>query len=373
MRVAVLDQYYLRLLETLYRDDPSLAAAPYDAQMRAIMAVHFGTADAYTTGFRAAGHEAADLLVNVLPLQARWAAEHGVAPVARTILPRLPLRPQVALSPRFLRSVVRAQLEQLDPDVVYLQDFWFLDEAWMRALRAEGRLVVGQLGSVPPADGRVAACDLVLTSFPHFVGRLREQGIDCAYFPIAFDDRVLSRPELQEVPRDVGASFVGTIHPPDVHRAGTALFERLCTEVDLQMWGFVNDRVAADSPIRANHHGEAWGVDMYRVLARSRIVVNRHGDIAEGHANNMRLFEATGMGALLLTEAAPNLPELFAPGVEVVAYDGADDLVTKVRYYLAHEDERAAIAAAGQARTLREHTYARRIAELTEILEARLG
>ena len=33
---------------------------------------------------------------------------------------------------------------------------------------------------------------------------------------------------------------------------------------------------------------------MYRVLARTRVAVNRHGDIAEGYANNMRLFEATG-------------------------------------------------------------------------------
>jgi hypothetical protein len=43
---------------------------------------------------------------------------------------------------------------------------------------------------------------------------------------------------------------------------------------------------------------------MYRVLARSGIVVNRLGPVAEGAANNMRLFEATGAGALLLTEAA---------------------------------------------------------------------
>ena len=64
---------------------------------------------------------------------------------------------------------------------------------------------------------------------------------------------------------------------------------------------------------------------MYRVLARTRVAMNRHGDIAEGHANNMRLFEATGAGALLATEAADNLPELFEPGREVLAYRDADD------------------------------------------------
>ena len=101
------------------------------------------------------------------------------------------------------------------------------------------------------------------------------------------------------------------------------------------------------------------------------MAINRHGDIAEGHANNMRLFEATGMGALLATEAADNLAELFEPGREVLAYDGADDLVEQVRHLLAHEDERRAMAAAGQQRTLRDHGYDGRIATLAGMLERR--
>jgi len=112
---------------------------------------------------------------------------------------------------------------------------------------------------------------------------------------------------------------------------------------------------------------------MYEVLARSRIAVNRHGDIAEGFANNMRLFEATGVGALLVTEAASNLADLFEPGTEIVAYENGDDLVDKLSYYLEHPDERRSIAAAGQARTLRTHNFALRMSELAEILEARLA
>ena len=87
------------------------------------------------------------------------------------------------------------------------------------------------------------------------------------------------------------------------------------------------------------------------------------------HANNMRLYEATGVGSLLVTDAKQNLAELFEPGREVVAYCDADDLVEQARHYLAHEDERRAIAAAGQARTLRDHTYAVRMRELAPMLE----
>lgn len=217
----------------------------------------------------------------------------------------------------------------------------------------------------------MAVCDLVLTSFPHFVERLRSEGLPCEYYAIAFDERISGERSLA-VERDLSASFVGTIHPPEVHDAGRRFFERLCRDVDLQLWGYVNDDLPSNSPILGHHHGAAWGLDMYRVLARSRIVVNRHGDIAEDYANNMRLFEATGMGALLMTEAARNLPGLFEPGIEVVTYDGLDDLVEKLRHYERHDDERLAIAAAGQRRTLAEHTYRHRIAELDALLRSRL-
>jgi spore maturation protein CgeB len=87
----------------------------------------------------------------------------------------------------------------------------------------------------------------------------------------------------------------------------------------------------------------------------------------------MRLFEATGAGAMLVTESAPNLSDFFAEGREVVTYDHPDDLMEKLSHYLEHDGERIAIASAGQRRTLRDHTYAQVMARLSEILEARLS
>ena len=40
------------------------------------------------------------------------------------------------------------------------------------------------------------------------------------------------------------------------------------------------------------------------------------------------------------------------------------ELIEKIRYYLGHESERAAIAAAGQRRALREHLWTHRFSEL---------
>lgn len=93
------------------------------------------------------------------------------------------------------------------------------------------------------------------------------------------------------------------------------------------------------------------------VYSQSKIVFNTSiaGDVT------MRLFEGTAAGALVVTDATANgLDELFVPGKEIVTYGDDADLLEKVGYYLAHEEERAAIAAAGQRRTLAEHTYAHR-------------
>jgi spore maturation protein CgeB len=114
-------------------------------------------------------------------------------------------------------------------------------------------------------------------------------------------------------------------------------------------------------------------MDMYRALARSRITLNRHINVAENNANNMRLYEATGVGAMLLTDRKDNLHELFEIGKEVVAYSSKEEAAELVRYYLEHPGEAAQVAKAGQARTLREHTYAQRMQELVPILKRHLG
>lgn len=104
-----------------------------------------------------------------------------------------------------------------------------------------------------------------------------------------------------------------------------------------------------------------------QVYSQSRIVFNCSiaGDVT------MRLFEGTACGALVLTDRVANgLDELFDVGREIVVYRDDDDLLEKVAYYLAHEEEREAIARAGQRRTLTEHTYPHRMARLLEVVTA---
>lgn len=82
-----------------------------------------------------------------------------------------------------------------------------------------------------------------------------------------------------------------------------------------------------------------------------------------------RNFEIPGCGGFLLTERAENLEDYYEDGKEIVCFAGTNDLIEKARYFLRHEDERAAIAQAGYERTAREHTYAHRFTEILQRVE----
>jgi spore maturation protein CgeB len=373
LRIVIVDTCYEAFLASHYGTDPGLADASYERQQRALLDRHFGTADAYSRNLRELGHEATELVANCRPMQIKWAEERSLAlPVAAKLRP-------ARLNWGTLRRIVDAQIDELDPDVVYVQDVAYFARLRPRALEGSGRLMAAQVGSQPPSLDVLRGYDLVTTLVPPLVERLRSLDLDAEYLSVAFDDAVLARLEVEGVSSDPDAerrhpvSFVGSIHPESVHRGGVQLLERLCSEVELEVWGPIHAKLAQSSPIRSRHRGQAWGMDMYRVLAQSRIAVNRHGDFAGGYAANMRMFEATGVGAMLMTESATNLPDFFEPGREVVAYDDVDDLVEKIRHFLEHEDERRRIAAAGQRRTLTEHTYRQRMAQLAGMLESRLA
>jgi spore maturation protein CgeB len=82
-----------------------------------------------------------------------------------------------------------------------------------------------------------------------------------------------------------------------------------------------------------------------------------------------RIFEVSACGGFLLTGYADNLRDYYEEGREITIFKDKNDLMEKCRYYLEHEDERAAIAKAGHERTLREHTYVHRFKEIFKALE----
>ncbi|MGA1823327.1 MAG: glycosyltransferase [bacterium] len=115
-------------------------------------------------------------------------------------------------------------------------------------------------------------------------------------------------------------------------------------------------------------HTSVFGLEMYKILRESKINFNIHSVAADNTCDNMRMFQATGMGACLITDTGTNIAELFEEDYEVVTYRSLDECIDKVTYLLDHDDMRKQVAEAGQKRTLKDHTTMNRARQIDEIV-----
>ena len=375
MKVLIVDSHYPQFLSGAVKSVLP-GAGDYQTLLQRILNLRFGTSDFYSRNLSALGHEVQDIIFNCEPLQQMWVKEYDAGFRRKGIqipraLEKLPYFRRYKQNNSSLQAIALSQIRHFRPDVLFLQDLNLFPREVLQQLRNEGviRLAVGQIACPLPKWEFLDGLDLILTSFPHYVELFRARGIASEYFRIGFDPIVLE--EIESPIRDHACTFIGGISP--AHSSRLNLLEKLARNVDISFYGYGSDSVDLNSPIHSLHRGDAWALDMYRSLARSRITVNVHIDIAKNNANNMRLYEATGTGAMLLTDVKDNLHELFEIGKEIVVYQNVDDAIDKIRYYTSHPSEATAIAYAGQVRTLKEHTYANRMLELDEILTRYLG
>lgn len=78
----------------------------------------------------------------------------------------------------------------------------------------------------------------------------------------------------------------------------------------------------------------------------------------------LRCMDIMGAGGFLMSNYQADLLEHFIPGEDFVYYESDEDLISKCRYYLEHDDERRAIAANGHIKVAAAHTYEDRVRQM---------
>ena len=359
-RIQFATTFYPEFLRGLYKQQPGLSDADYEDQLAIILDTKFSSLDALSRELGELGCSTDIVIVNADDLQAQWTRRHGVSLSGNRHDKR--------------RQILAAQVEHFRPHVLYVFEWSPLGDAFLAEIKGSVRLLVGQVASPLRPERTYEAYDLMVSSWPPIVDYFRGEGTPAAYVRLAFDRELLDRLSWASPAHDI--TFVGGFAPSHPNRV--PWLERLLDDVELDIFGYGWEKAPESSPIHRHLRGSAWGWRMYETLQRSRITLNLHavndvrGVAATNFANNLRLFEATGVGACLLTDAKDNLHEMFTPGEEVLVYENETDCIEKIRYYLEHEDERLAIARAGQERTLRDHNYSVRAGELLDVLQTEL-
>lgn len=115
-----------------------------------------------------------------------------------------------------------------------------------------------------------------------------------------------------------------------------------------------------------------FGKEMIEVLKNTKILINKHIEDSE-YAGNMRLFEGTGLGCLLITDYKRDIEKLFNVEDEIVLYNDHDQLVEKIKFFLKNHKNLEKIAKKGYFKTKTFHNYSNRINKLDKFFKERIN
>jgi spore maturation protein CgeB len=362
MKILLFWCFYQKYVDRLYAFNPHLADLSYQEQLNIMLLDYFGWVPALLKRLEETGCTVEIIIVNAMPHQKAWAKENGYAFSEQTWQYDIPME----------------QVKSFKPDAILVAAMPQYYGNYLNNLRPYCRKIFAWIASPVTKNLDLAAVDCILTSHQNFQEYFRQQGKQCEILLPAFEPKILN--SVPSVARDIKCSFIGSLSY--MHLQRMEVIRALVDRTPIQIWsdlpklisrGLLDPKFVQNylkmGKIRSRNHPSVWGVEMYTVLARSEMTVNIHVDAAGGLAGNIRMFEATGMGALLITEAAPNIQELYQPGIEIVTYENTHDLVEKIEHYISHPEERAKIAKAGQEKTLAVHSTVHRSQQLLNIFD----
>lgn len=166
---------------------------------------------------------------------------------------------------------------------------------------------------------------------------------------------------------DCNVVFVGHCEPHYVRtvRVAAEAVDGVC------VWGRWS-RAARFRPwLRRVWRGDrAWGTEYVKALKCAKIGLGLLTRLAPDKATT-RSMEIPAAGTFMLAERTDEHLELYEEDHEAVFFDSPDELCDKLRYYLAHDDERERIAAAGHRRAVQcGYSYRHRIHEAVGRIQA---
>lgn len=361
MRLVLFWAFYEKYLTYFYNKNPYLSGLPYAQQLNVLLSDYFGWPPSLMRRVAEQGHEVEILIVNAESLQKAWAVENGVD-----------------FGKDWQFAIPLAQVKQFKPNVLWIGSmFQYFRGGYLTQLKDSCRRLFAWIACPLPSDLSLVGVDCVLTSHANFQEHFVKQGQASELLLPAFESDIAAK--LTGIEKDIDCSFIGSVSYAHLKRM--EVLKRLVKETPLTIWAdhpklisrgllrpeFIRSYLSMGEVRRRMNPG-VWGMDMYCTIAKSKICINVHVDVASGLAGNMRMFEVTGSGGLLLTEKAPNLHHLYEPDAEVVTYSSTNDLIEKINYYLSHPQEREAIAQSSQQRTLSDHSAIKRSYEFLEIV-----
>jgi spore maturation protein CgeB len=358
MKIVYFASYYNKYLDAFLQRNLDFKFLTYKEQIERIKSDYFGVFGSYTDYANKHGNEASLIIPNFELVQKKWAAENNFTYSDKN----------------WLTEISIAQIKKIQPDAFFMGSMFNFYGAFLKEIRPYCKAIYTWIACPIPKGIDLTPIDLILTSVPEYVNEFRAMNINSELLPAAFDTNILTRIDTSKQKKNIDFSFIGGFS--DAHQKRKTLVEGLIKETPLKLYGYGVEKKSSllmrlkdmyKDSIENRYKGEAWGLGMYELLGRSKITFNVHIDMALGNRVNMRMYEATRMGTLMLTDKSKNSTlNYFKDGEEVVEYDSLEDAIEKYNYYISHDKEREAIAKKGQQRTCNEYNSDRNSIMMTD-------
>ena len=336
----------------------------------------------WCAAFQRRGIFAKYLMYNSPLLQKAWAKEHLNHPDTYD-----------------LEDILIEQIKYYKPNVI----LWDLNHpvllSKVRCVATQVRTILGYTGSAVDHQIDWNRFDAVISCAPESVKYLRNNGVEAYHIDHAFNP-VISKSLHRDETLNSRLIFIGQlITMKDFHRKRVDLLDSLDKEIPLTIYSSQSaeskysilktklkyklyqvlgkDTSNLLQPIRESFRRHiappVYGLDMFNRIAGAGAVLNIHADSSPEFASNMRVFEVTGAGGLLITDYKRNLNELFEPGKEVLVYHDREECLSLCKWALSHPEDAAKIAEAGRSRCFKDHLYDNRIEKLLSTIEMSMG
>lgn len=309
--------------------------------------------------FRALGHNVSVLdIPDVLPVSTRlsyWLARFN-EPYDRLISSRLAskivrLKPDlVIIVYRHLHPIIVEQIKKYCPSVSVIQ------------------MNPDHLSNLEKQQILAADFDCYFSKEPYIVDFLRTKlGANAQYLPEGFNPRIHRKPALERAYAEALTNIDVLVYG-NLYAYRTRMIEWLIRAgINVAVYGASGPYCR--SAVQAVFRGQYLvGEEKNQLLYGARIVFNNL-HYAEVTSVNQKYFEINGIGGFQLCDYKPTVEEYTGIPADAVTFRTIDEAIDKIRYYLAHPNERHELADQQHTHFQQYHTFDHRVKQLIYTLE----
>ena len=263
---------------------------------------------------------------------------------------------------KWLAKVFENKIRQTQPDLIFLVSAFFVPPELFNVLKKFPNIKkIGWVGDkFNPDKAPFANClDILFCTDTGFLETAKEFECKAAYLPLCTEVSFIKADEKTLPPL-----FVGVLNPTRIKylsaiKTKCLLYVKNCAKGQLQQHEVHKHTIPHEK--------------MLELSAKSICPINIGLSVNNIYGLNFRVFEFSACGSLIMVnKECKDISKCFCVGKEALVYDTPEDLNKLISDIVKNPLKYAKIAQAGHERTLKEHTYQKRLEQMFEMINTLL-